>query len=65
MWVQLPCDGFLQQMQLMDLMDRQADKYYQTSNIIHTIVGNIIVYHSDVVGASPVSAAPITTSFST
>ena len=46
-------------------MDRQADKYYQTSNIIHTIVGNMIVYHSDVVGASPVSAAPITTSFST
>ena len=38
--------------------------YRQTSNISHTLVGNAIVDHSDVVGASPVSAAP-TTSFST
>ena len=34
-------------------------------NISYTLVGNKIVYHSDVVGASPVGAAPITSSFST
>ena len=38
--------------------------YFQTSNISCTL-GNEIVDHSDVVGASPVSAAPITSSFST
>ena len=32
--------------------------YHQTSNISHTLVGNEIVDHSDVVGASPVGAAP-------
>ena len=30
-----------------------------------TLVGNEIVDHSDVVGASPFNAAPITSSFST
>ena len=35
------------------------------SNISHTLVGNKIVDHSDVVGASPVGAAPTTSSFST
>ena len=39
-------------------------KYSQTSNISHTL-GNKIVDHSDVVGASPVGAAPTTFSFST
>ena len=39
--------------------------YCQTSNISGTFVGNEIVGHSDVVGASPVSAAPTTSSFST
>ena len=34
-------------------------------NISHTLVGNKIVDHSDVVGASPVGAAPTTSSFST
>ena len=34
--------------------------YRQTSNISQTIVGIKIVDHSDVVGASPVGAAPIT-----
>ena len=38
--------------------------YRQTSNISCTIVGNKIVHHSDVVGASPVGAAPTTSSFS-
>ena len=40
-------------------------KYRQVSNIKHTLVGNKIVDHSDVVGASPVGAAPTTSSFST
>ena len=38
--------------------------YPQTSNISHSLVGNKIVDHSDVVGASPVGAAPTTSSFS-
>ena len=37
----------------------------QDSKISHTVVGNEIVDHSDVVGASPVVAAPTTSSFST
>ena len=36
----------------------------QTSNISCTWVGNKIVAHPDVVGASPVGAAPTTSSFS-
>ena len=39
--------------------------YHKTSNISHTLVGNKIIDHSDVVGASPVGAAPTTSSFST
>ena len=39
--------------------------YRKTSNISRTIVGNIIVDNLDVVGASPVGAAPTTLSFST
>ena len=35
----------------------------QTSNISGTLVGNKLVDHSDVVGASPVGAAPTTSSF--
>ena len=35
------------------------------SNKSHTLVGNKIVDHSDVVGAVPVSAATNTSSFST
>ena len=40
-------------------------EYRKTSNIKCTLVGNKIVDHSDVVGASPVGAAPTTASFST
>ena len=40
-------------------------KYRQVSNISRTIVGDKIVDHSDVVGASPVGAAPTTSSLST
>ena len=36
-----------------------------TSIIGHTLVGNKIVDHSDVVGASPAGAAPTPSSFST
>ena len=40
-------------------------KYRKTTNIRLTLVSNIIVDHSDVVGASPVGAVPTTSSFST
>ena len=40
-------------------------RYRKTSNIRRTLVGNKIVDHSNVVGASPVGAAPTTSSFST
>ena len=39
--------------------------YRQVSNIKRILVGNNIVDHSDVFGASPVGAAPSTSSFST
>ena len=39
--------------------------YRKTLNISRTLVGNKIVDNSDVVGASPVGAAPTTSSFST
>ena len=39
--------------------------YRKTSKIRRTFVGSKIVDHSDVVGASPVGAAPTTSSFST
>ena len=40
-------------------------KNRQVSNISRTVLGNNIVDHSDVVGASPVGAAPTASSFST
>ena len=39
--------------------------YRKISNISHTLMGNKIVDNSDVVGASPVGAAPTISSFST
>ena len=45
-------------------MDRKPD-YRQVSNISRAVVGNKIVDNSDVVGASPVGAAPTTSSLST
>ena len=39
--------------------------YRENFNISRTLVGNVIVDHSDVVGASPVGATPTTSSFST
>ena len=46
-------------------MQRHANIYRKTSNIRRTLLGKKIVAHSDVVGASPVGAAPTTSSFST
>ena len=46
-------------------MDGSKYTYRKTSNISRTFVGNNIVDNSDVVGASPVGAAPTTSSFST
>ena len=40
-------------------------EYRQISNISRTLEGNKMGDHSDVVGASPVGAAPTTSSFST
>ena len=48
----------------ISMLSGQYDIYRQTSYIRRTLVGNDIIDHSDVVGASPVGAAP-TTSFST
>ena len=39
--------------------------YRKVSNIRRTLIGKKIVDHSDVVGASPVGAAPTTSSLST
>ena len=39
--------------------------YHQTTKISHTLVGNKTVDHSDVDEASPVGAAPNTSSFPT
>ena len=38
----------------------QSTMYRRTSDVRHTLVGNKIVDHSDVVGASPIGAAPTT-----
>ena len=43
----------------------RLSNYREVSNIRSTLVGNKIVDRSDVVGASPVGAAPTTSSFST
>ena len=39
---------------------KNSDANRQTSNVSRTLVGNDIVEHSDVAGASPVGAAPTT-----
>ena len=50
-------------MQILDDNDKQT-VCRKVSNIRSTLVGNKIVDHSDVVGASPVGAAPTSSSFS-
>ena len=54
--------GFI--MNLNSLL-RDESGYRQVSNIRRTLVRNKLVDHSDVVGASPVGAAPTTSSWST
>ena len=47
------------------MLEKSIFMYRKVSNIRRTLVGNKIVDHPDVVGASPVGAAPTTSSFST
>ena len=47
------------------LAPKSSYELYTVKPLIHTSAGNNIVDHSDVVGASPVRAAPTTSSFST
>ena len=47
------------------LVEGLPSHYRQVSNIRGSLVANKIFDHSDVVGASPVGAAPTTSSFST
>ena len=51
--------------QAPDFVGGDKKSYRKVSNTRRTPVGNKIVDHSDVVGASPVGAAPTTSSFST
>ena len=39
------------------------ETYDQTSNISHTLVGNKLVNHTEVAGASPVGDVPTKSSF--
>ena len=56
----------LENMAKIDLKQTtKITNYHQVSNKTPTLLGNEIVDHSDVVGASPVGAAPTTSSFST
>ena len=65
-WTEGHSDGIVEQPQYQLLPMTSEDIYRQVSNISRTFVGNKIVDHSDAVGASPVGAAPPTTSsFST
>ena len=48
---------------MISLIDVLHRLYRKSSNISRTLVGNKIVDHSDVVGASPAGAAPTTSSF--
>ena len=50
---------------MTEMAEGVEQNYRQTSNIRRTWIGNTIADHSDVVGASPVGAAPTTSSFST
>ena len=52
-------------MALGDCRGRFINWYRKISNISHTLLGNKIVDNSDVTGASPVGAAPTTSSFPT
>ena len=61
-----PC-GWMKSLDSVGTISQHSsmNTYRKVSIIRRTLVGNKIVDHSDVVGASPVSAAPTTSSFST
>ena len=48
-----------------ETLEKNHNNYRPISNIRHILIGNKIVDHSDVVGASPVGAVATTSSFST
>ena len=50
---------------MLAILVQRNMSYSQTSNISHTLTGNKIVDHTDVVAALPVGAAPTTPSFLT
>ena len=58
-------DGSSDGLTCLTLVGTPSTTNRQISIISRTLVGNKIVDHSDVVGASPVGAAPTTSSFST
>ena len=65
-YINLEYKSFLiPELQNSNFVKKQMLDYRKVSNIRRTLVGNEIVDHSDVVGASPVGAAPTTSSFST
>ena len=66
-WIQFETTSYLVQPSSAQLINSQFYllNYRKTSSISRTLVGNKIVDNSDVVGASPVGAAPTTSSFST
>ena len=65
-FIQLVCLPSQESLAWLSCLDKSVrENYRQTSNIIRTTVGNKIVDHSDVVGTSPVGAAPTTSSFLT
>ena len=58
------CNDDIWPIELLDYIHLEAHTR-QTSNIRRALVGNIVVDHSNAVGASPVGAAPTASSFST
>ena len=64
-WAGELCSVFCELVRFMNSPALILIYYRKTSNISRTLVGSKIVDNSDVVGASPVGAAPTTSSFST
>ena len=50
---------------VQDNVENTMPRYHETYAISHTLVGNKIVHHTDVVGVAPTGDAPTTSSFST
>ena len=60
-----PFDDVIMYIIVLDAQFSTKPTYRKTSNIRRNSLGNKIVDNSDVAGASPVGAAPTTSSFST